>query len=154
MTTSYLRILRGTCELSLNGTDVLDETRSLAELGIVSGDLLHVLCRDKNDEQADLPSHGLAGENFQPSPPQEENLPQEMEEGDISSDVATISEPECQLVPDTMSHYQDFCQSLLRLVPEKNASQPRVELTQTATLCTALHSLMLDAGFTPVEVCL
>ena len=73
-----------------------------------------------------------------------------------SSDEATMSEPECQLMPDTMSHYQDFCQSLLRLVPEKDTSLPHVEveLTQTATLCTALHSLMLDAGFTPVEVCL
>ena len=145
--------------MSLNGTDALEETRSLAELGIVSGDLLHVLCRDENDDQADLPSHVLAGDNFQPSPHQEENLPQE-KEGDMkmqrSSDEATMSEPECQLMPDTMSHYQDFCQSLLRLVPEKDTSLPHVEveLTQTATLCTALHSLMLDAGFTPVEVCL
>ena len=129
-------IFRETCELSLSGTEALDETRSLGELGIVSGDLIHVLARDEDD------GDGTTSRSLSYQPPLDEKKEEEAAKMQLSSQ----SEPSL-----TMTHYQEFCQSLSTR-GEKRSSPPRVRLTQTTALSTALHCLMLDAGFTTKEV--
>lgn len=129
---------RETCQLSLNGTEALDESMTLAELGIVSGDLLHVLSQDHDDPS----SAQDAGQS-----PQQHVCETDVNMKSSSHEV----ELENRVSPD-FTHFQDFCRSLSSAKEKKTLLC--VELNETAALCSALHSLMLDSGFTLTEVSL
>ena len=128
--------LRDTSELSLNGTEVLDETRSLTDLGIVSGDLLHVL----DTPSADVSSETTA-EDSQPQPDLDDA-------GERVFPHQALPERESR-ISSNFSHFQEICDSLC----SASSGAPGQELTETGTLCSALHSLMRDSGFIPTEVC-
>ena len=128
----------------MNGTEAFDESLTLAELGIVSGDLLHVLAQDHDDPSSaqDETSLPAAGQSPQ----------QHVCETDVNMKSSSHEAELENRVSPNFTHFQDFCRSLSSAGEKKTLL--RVELNETAALCSALHSLMLDSGFTLTEVSL
>ena len=117
----------------------MDDSLTLAELGIVSGDLLHVLGQDQADPSS--------AQDASQSPQQHDVC-----ETDVNMKSSSLEAELENRVSPNFTHFQDFCRSLSSAREKKTLL--RVELNETAALCSALHSLMLDSGFTLTEVSL
>lgn len=152
-----------TCVLSLNGRDALSESDTLAELGIVSGDLLYVLRHSHGAESEERKRDvEIKAENSTTSfltsrQPEDKHIKSLCRGSSHSTSISAVPSNHMSAQDKALCVSKDATKTTSSTINYQSVGTSVVPAecchdSPAMALCSALNGLMMESGFCPVLV--